>query len=230
MATKYSWTGQYRPNLFTQDNDRDQLLDVKSAGQVKDEDIADDIIASGSEVSRETMLDLFARREKALAKRVLQGFTYANSLVQMQPRVTGVFKDINTPFDPAVNKCVIDITAASPLRAELAEVSVQIMGSKDSGGAKIGTVRNSLTGAEDGTIPIGDDVVIEGEKIKVSDETDEAQGVFFIDSTGKEHRVTRKFTENKPSKIIARVPASVPAIRPHASIGASARAWARIRS
>ena len=52
---------------------------------------------------------------------------------------------------------------------------------------------------------------IDGEKIKITDETDQNQGVFIVDATGTEHRVTRRLTVNKPSQIIARVPSSVPA-------------------
>ena len=133
-----------------------------------------------------------------------------NDIVQMQPRVTGVFEDINTPFDPNVNKCVVDMTAAAALRSSLAsEVGVKIIGTKETGGAKIGAVTNTITGAKDGTVPIGDDVIIEGEKIKILDEADTEQGVFFVDAAGTEHRVSRKLTVNKPAQIIARVPADL---------------------
>ena len=74
------------------------------------------------------MVDLFARREKALAKRLLSGYSFVNDIVQMQPRVTGVFEDINAQFDPSVNKCVVDMTAAAALRNSLAnEVSVTLV-------------------------------------------------------------------------------------------------------
>lgn len=51
--------------------------------------------------------------------------------------------------------------------------------------------------------------IIDGSRIKV-DETDEAQGVFIVDSAGAEHKVTRRLSVNKPSQLIARVPADVP--------------------
>ncbi|GEM_PF-4090032 len=120
---KYTWNGRYRQNAFTPENDRDQLL-----GSVRDADLADDIIAEGCEIQKETMVDLFARREKALAKRLLSGYSFVNDIVQMQPRVTGVFEDINAQFDPSVNKCVVDMTAAAALRNSLAnEVSVTLV-------------------------------------------------------------------------------------------------------
>ena len=203
---KYTWNGTYRPNLFTPDNDKDQLVDVETAGSAKDEDIVDDIIKEGIEINKSTLLDIIRRYEDAVAKRVLSGYSYSNSFVQMQPRVTGVFADINSAFDPAIHKCTIDMGASAPLRAELANVDVKIRGSKEA--AKIGSVENSATGAKDGVITIGDDVIIEGDKIKVQDEKDKAQGVFFVDSTG-EHRVERKLSINRPKQVMARVPAEV---------------------
>ena len=209
MAKKYTWSVTLRPNAFTPDNDRDQLADVVPAGTKRDEDIADEIVADGSEIKRETILNILALRNKKVLGYALAGYNYANEVEQMSPRVNGVFEDINAAFDPNVHKCVIDITAGAALRSELANVAVKVTGTKEAGGAKIGAVANSVTGEKDGTIPIGDDIIIEGEKIKVQDESDEAQGVFFVDSSGAEHKVTRKLTVNKPAQIIARVPADL---------------------
>ena len=210
MAKKYSWNVKLRPNAFTPDNDRDQLADVDPNGASKhDEDVADAIIASGSEINRATIIDILSRRNKAVMDFVLNGSNYSNEVEQMTPRVNGVFEDINSQFDASVHKCVIDITAGSSLRSELANVSVKVIGVKDSGGAVVGAVTNTVSGEKDGTIPIGDDVIIEGDKIKIQDEADAEQGVFFVDANGAEHKVTRKLTVNKPSQLIARVPSDV---------------------
>ena len=211
MAEDFVWRGQYRPNMFTPDNDRDQLLDIESAGSISEADLAADIQKQGIEINSATMIDLFSRRRKALLERLLRGYSYADEIVQMSPRVTGVFADENSPFDPAIHKCVIDMSAGSGLRANLGSVKVKITGSKDAGGAKIATIVNTLTGENDGNAPIGDDISIEGEKIKIADEADAEQGVFFISSDNSEYRVTRKLTMNKPKHIIARVPADLPA-------------------
>jgi len=39
MADDFVWRGQYRPNMFTPDNDRDQLLDIESAGSIQEADL-----------------------------------------------------------------------------------------------------------------------------------------------------------------------------------------------
>ena len=209
MAKKYVWSIVLRPNPFTQDNDRDQLADVVPAAAKRDEDIADAIVAEGSEIKKETILNILSLRNKKVFEYALSGCTYSNEVGSLSPRVSGVFEDINSVIDTALHKCSFDIMPSASLRAETSKISVKVTGCKDSGGAVIGAVTNTLTGNKDGTVQIGDDVIIEGEKIKIQDEADTEQGVFFVDMEGNEHRVTRKLTANKPSRLIARVPSSV---------------------
>ncbi|UKI55166.1 MAG: hypothetical protein L6V90_11135 [Treponema succinifaciens] len=64
MAKKYVWSIVLRPNPFTQDNDRDQLADVVPAAAKRDEDIADAIVAEGSEIKKETILNILSLRNK----------------------------------------------------------------------------------------------------------------------------------------------------------------------
>ena len=202
---KYTWTGMYRPNMFTPDNDKDQLVEVQIVSSVKDDDIVNDIIEEGIEINKATVSDILKRYQAAVIKRVLNGHAYSNGFVQMQPRVSGVFETCTTPFDPAIHKCTVDMNIGSALRAELGSVSVKINGSKDAGGAKIGSVTDTETGDTSGTVTIGEMVSIDGIKIKVQDEKDEEQGVFFIDSEG-EHRANSRLAVNKPAQIMVKVP------------------------
>ncbi len=208
MASKYNWTGMYRPNMFTPDNERDQLVDVQILGSVRDDDIANDIIEEGIELKKETLCDVIKRYEKTVAKRVLSGYAYSNDFVQMQPRITGVFESTSAQFDPAIHKCTVDMCAGTVLRSELSNVSVKILGEKDAGGAKISSVTDVETGDKD-TLTAGEMVLIEGDKIKIQDEKDESQGVFFIDEKGVSHRVDKRLALNKPSQIMVKVPSDV---------------------
>lgn len=202
---KYNWNGMYRPNMFTPDNDKDQLADVQIIASVKDEDIVNDIVEEGIEINKATVSDILKRYQEAVIKRVLNGYAYSNSFVQMQPRITGVFESDTAPFDPSIHKCTVDMSAGSSLRAELANVGVKMIGTKDAGGAKIGSVTDLETGESSGVLTIGEMIEIDGVKIKIQDEKDEAQGVFFINSTG-EHRATTRLAVNKPTQIMVKVP------------------------
>ena len=51
--------------------------------------------------------------------------------------------------------------------------------------------------------------MIEGDKIKIQDEKDESQGVFFIDEKGVSRRADKRLALNKPSQIMVKVPSDV---------------------
>jgi hypothetical protein len=110
-----------------------------------------------------------------------------------------------------VNKIAVDMTPSTELREALTEVGVEVLGVKDSG-AYIGIVTDAATGITTGSITPNDDVIIEGDKLKIAPEGENGLGVFFVNvSTGEIVPVTHRLTQNDPKKIIARVPADIPA-------------------
>ena len=103
------------------------------------------------------------------------------------------------------------MTLSKDMRDALATVGVEVLGVKEGGGASIGLVTNTLDGNTDGTITPGDDILIEGAKIKVAGD-EELCGVYFVLRDAAEetiHKVERRLTQNNPSSIIARVPATL---------------------
>ena len=101
----------------------------------------------------------------------------------------------------------LDITLSSEMREALSHVGIEVLTVKDSG-ANIGLVINTVTGFSNDTITPGDDIRIEGEKIRVSGEA-AGVGVFFIASDGTEHPVTRRLTTNDPKCLLAHVPSDL---------------------
>ncbi|MDR2927072.1 MAG: DUF4469 domain-containing protein, partial [Cytophagaceae bacterium] len=61
--------------------------------------------------------------------------------------------------------------------------------------------------AADGTVTVNDDIRIEGDKLKIAPDGEEGLGVFFVGDSGETIPVTRRFTQNDPKTLIARVPA-----------------------
>lgn len=209
MASSMIWETYLRPNTLTADNDRDCIAEVHSKNPTRqNSDIADRIVKERSEFRRETILNILSERDKIVKDYICEGDSFRDGIVQISPRITGIWETESSPFDPAIHRRTLDMVMTNDIRATLDNVSVKVLGKKEAS-SKIASVKNSLTGKEDGTIPLGDDVVIEGDKIKIQDESDTTQGVFFVDSEGSEHRVARKLTENKPSRLIARVPADI---------------------
>ena len=114
----------------------------------------------------------------------------------------------NSPYDEKIHKRNVDMIPTAELRNALDSITVKVLGAKETT-AKISAVTDTATGLADGTLTIGDDVLIEGEKVKV-DEKDPLQGVFFVSEDGTEHKTERRLSLNKPTQILARVPKTLP--------------------
>ena len=206
---KNAWEVYLRPNTLTKDNDRDCIADVHShAPTQKNEDIAALITKERSEFRPETILNILNMRDKAVVGFIQDGLSFMDGVSQISPRVSGVWETENSPYDEKIHKRNVDMIPTSELRNALESITVKVLGAKETT-AKISAVTDTATGLTDGTITIGDDVLIEGEKLKV-DEKDPLQGVFFVSEDGTEHKTERRLSLNKPTQILARVPKTLP--------------------
>ena len=207
---KFVWEVYLRPNTLTKDNDRDCIADVHAHVSTQhNEDIADIITKERSEFRKETILSILGLRDKAVKDLIQAGNSFMDGLVQISPRVSGVWETENSPYDEKIHKRTVDLIPTADLRTALDAIGVKVLGAKETS-AKIAAITDTATGLTDGTITIGDDILIEGEKLKV-DEKDPLQGVFFVTEDGGEYKTERRLSVNKPSQIIARVPKEVPA-------------------
>ena len=207
---KFVWEVYLRPNTLTKENDRDCIADVHAHVQTqRNEDIADIITKERTEFRKETILNILAMRDKAVKDFIQDGNSFMDGLVQISPRVSGVWETENAAYDEKVHRRTVDLIPTADLRTALDAIGVKVLGAKDST-ARITAVTDTATGLKDGTLTIGDDIIIEGEKIKV-DEKDSQQGVFFKAANGTEYKTTRRLSVNNPSQLIARVPKEVPA-------------------
>lgn len=207
---KFVWEVHLRSNTLTKDNDRDCIADVYAhAGTQRNEDIADVITKERTEFRRETILNILSLRDKAVKDFIQDGLSFMDGLVQISPRVSGVWETENSPYDEKIHKRTVDLIPTADLRTALDAIGVKVLGAKEES-ARITAITDTATGLHDGTLTIGDDIIIEGDKLKVN-EKDAQQGVFFKAADGTEHKTTRRLSVNKPGQIIARVPQALPA-------------------
>ena len=206
---KFVWEVHLRPNTLTKDNDRDCIADVHAhAATQRNEDIAEIITKERSEFRKETIINILNMRDKAVKDLIQEGLSFMDGLVQISPRVSGVWETENSSYDEKIHKRTVDLVPTTDLRTALDAIGVKVLGAKEET-ARITEITDTATGLKDGTLTIGDDIIIEGSKIKV-DETDPAQGVFFKAENGTEYKTNRRLSVNNPSQIIARVPKEVP--------------------
>ena len=212
MPTKKKsvWEVHLRPNTLTKDNDRDCIADVyQHAETQRNADIADIIVKERTEFRPETIMNILTMRDKVVIQLIEEGLSVMDGVVQITPRVSGVWETEGAEYDEKIHKRTVDIVPTADLRDVLDAISVKVLGAKEAT-ARITSITDTATGLKDGTITIGDDIIIEGDKLKI-DEKDAAQGVFFKAANGTEYKTTRRLSVNKPSQIIARVPKEVPA-------------------
>ena len=212
MPTKKKsvWEVHLRPNTLTKDNDRDCIADVyQHAETQRNKDIADIIVKERTEFRPETIMNILTMRDKVVTQLLEEGLSVMDGVVQITPRVSGVWETEGAEYDEKIHKRTVDIVPTADLRSVLDAISVKVLGAKETT-ARITSITDTATGLKDGTITIGDDIIIEGDKLK-PDEKDAEQGVFFKAANGTEYKTTRRLSVNKPSQLIARVPKEVPA-------------------
>lgn len=207
--TKF-WKVWLRLNLLTKEVDNDYIAEVSTMkNSLRNEDIARRIVTEGSEIKYDTMLSIINQHDRIIREALQDGYSVLTQTCQYTPRVTGSWIGASAKFDPAKHKVTLDIIPSSEMREALTHVGVEILEVKESGG-QIGLVTDALTALTDGSITPGDDIQIEGDKIRVVGDA-EGIGVFFVDSEGKATPVTRRLTHNDPKYVLARVPADLPA-------------------
>lgn len=212
MATTKYWKVWLTPNLLTKDIDNDYIAEVSTSKQtLRNEDIAQRIVDEGSEIKYDTLLSIINQHDRIIREAVCDGYSVLTGVGQYSPRVTGSWIGKSANFDPSVNKLTLDMVLSKEMRDALATVGVEVLGVKEGGGASIGLVTDTYTGEANGYISAGEDILIEGTKIKVAGDPDLC-GVYFIPRDAPEetiYKVERRLTQNDPSRIIARVPATL---------------------
>ena len=210
MAKKFFWKIWLRLNTLTKNVDNDYIAEVSTVGNtLRNEDIARLIVKERSELRYETILSILNERDAAVRDTVLGGSSVQDGNIHLAPRVTGNWIGTDPAFDPKEHKITLDATPTAEMRKALEDVGVEVLGKKADGGAIIGLVTDILTGKTDGTVSVGGDIVITGDKIKIDPLGEEGLGVFFVDTYGTEIPLDHPVTENNPKKIICRLPVNV---------------------
>jgi hypothetical protein len=210
MAKRFFWKLWLRPNTLTKSVDNDYIGEVSTVGNtLRNEDVARLIVKERSELRYETILSILNERDAVERDALLNGSSVQSGNTHLAPRVTGNWIGADPVFDPKEHKITLDATLTVEMRRALEDVGVEILGKKTDGGAIIGLVTDVLTGKTDGTISVGGDIIIAGDKIKIAPAGEEGLGVLFVNADGAGIPLDHPVTENNPKKIICRLPAEI---------------------
>ena len=140
------WQVYLRPNALTKDNDRDCIADVHLNGvTLTNEDIAERIVSERSEYRKDTILNILNLRDNAVKAFIQECSSFRDGVVQITPRVSGVWENEAASFDPAVHKRTVDLVPTADLRGILDGIGVKVMGTSSSS-ARITAITDSATG------------------------------------------------------------------------------------
>jgi hypothetical protein len=202
----FIWVVRLYLNLLTKGvNDYVAAVLFKGKKTMRNADIARVIKERGSEIQYETLVHILTQSDRIVREFVQQGHSVLTECAQFTPRVNGTWIGETAKFDPDVHRVGLHIIPSAEMREALREVTVEVLGTKDAG-AFIGLVTNGATGLVDNVLNTGDDIIIEGDKLRIAPEDTDGLGIFFVSASGEEFHVKRRLLQNDPKKLVARVP------------------------
>ena len=169
------------------------------------------VLRGGADINASAMFHASELMFKEMAYLLCDGFSVNMGYFSISLKIRGVFTNPTDTFDAKRHSLLFQITPGELLRRELPNIQMKMMGVKKDA-MYIALVTDTATGLEDGTITPNDDILIQGTRIRIApdDGSEPGIGIFFIATDGTVTPVTRRLTQNDPSKVIARVPALAP--------------------
>ncbi|MDR1603124.1 MAG: DUF4469 domain-containing protein [Tannerella sp.] len=210
---KFEWKVWLRPNVLTGDP-TDYVAEVDTAGHTRQQaDIIERMVAEGSEIKSETIKAILDRTNAIKRDFILRGYGVNDDFIHLTPRVPGSWTGTET-YTEGKHRATVDAVLSRDMHEELKQVGVRVLGVADSG-ARIMLVTDVATGKTDGTLTLGDDIVIAGDKVKIvglpqpDGSMEPGINVYFVTPDGVAATQAARISENMPSKVVARVPATL---------------------
>jgi hypothetical protein len=126
---KYIWKVQLKQNLLTTDNDNDYIAEVLTVGDTaRNEDVAQAIIAEGSEFKYGTLLSILNQSDRIKRSFIVGGRGIRNSVSQIKQRVNGYWDGANAKYDP--NKIIAQIMELASGKYSLSVITEYVRVSK----------------------------------------------------------------------------------------------------
>ena len=166
------------------------------------------VLRGGANISSEAIRSGSEIMLKEMAYLLCDGFAINLGYFSISLKVLGVFDSPKDIYDPKRHTLQFQITPGIFMRNELQYVRVKTMGVRKDA-IDIALVTDTLNGLTDGTITPGEDIIIQGTRVRIApdDGSDSDVGIFFVTiGSGMIIPVKRRLTQNDPSRIIARVP------------------------
>ena len=215
MATKkYVWKFDLEEYLMTKDVLEDYKAILKPIQSLDITDVARAIVEERTEYRVDTLVNTANLIDEKIRQLVCQNNIVKTGTAMFTPAIEGLFLGKTGTVDPAKNKCTVNIIPTAAMRSELDKVTMEFSGTvKESGGARIGLVKDVTTGKTDGTITPGGMIDVTGSKIRCINADGTGIGsLTLLKSTDRSVATSiTLFGINDPSRLMFILPANLEA-------------------
>lgn len=180
----------------------DYTAKIRITGTVRNKQIAERILARGSEFREDTIEHILNMGDQEKANAIAEGKSVVDGVGQYLLTVTGPFDGEKAAFNPAKNKLAVSYTTGKLLRDILTNVLVETRPSVT--GPIINSIIDSTTGEMNTQLTSASPVVIDGSNIKVAG--DNASIGVFLTKTGETAQKCPLLVHNNPSQLTVMLP------------------------
>ena len=196
---KYSLT----ENLLTERSD-DYSAQAYAMGSLDKGAIIERILGMGTTVGKADVQAVLTNLEEVVVRALREGFTVNMPLFNTSFSISGVFESPMDSFDGNRHKLNINLTKGALLREEERNIKLE----KTSAATplpQVQEVKDSVSGTVNERLTPNGVAEVRGYNLKI-DGDDRACGLWFVPENGREVQAVT-LIENKPSRIIAMIPA-----------------------
>ena len=211
---KYVWKFDLEEYLMTKDVLEDYKAILKPIQSLDITDVARAIVEERTEYRVDTLVNTANLIDEKIRQLVCQNNIVKTGTAMFTPAIEGLFLGKTGTVDPAKNKCTVNIIPTAAMRSELDKVTMEFSGTvKESGGARIGLVKDVTTGKTDGTITPGGMIDVTGSKIRcINAEGTDIGSLTLLKSTDRSVATSiTLFGINDPSRLMFTLPANLEA-------------------
>lgn len=202
MAEKIILTADLYDNAVTE-RKGDYTAKPRITGTVRNKQIAERILARGSELRLDTIEYILGMGDQEKVTAIAEGKSVVDGVGQYMATITGPFEGEKAAFDPAIHKLTASYVPGKLLRDTLKNVEIDTRSAVT--GPIINWLIDSTTGEKNTQLTSAAPVVISGSNIKVVGDN-AGIGVFFT-KTGGTAQKCPLLVHNNPSELTAMLPA-----------------------
>lgn len=202
MAEKIILTADLYDNAVTE-RKGDYTAKPRITGTVRNHQIAERILARGSELRLDTIEYILGMSDQEKVTAIAEGKSVVDGVGQYMATITGSFEGEKAAFDPAKNRLTASYVPGKLLRDTLKNVEIDTRTAVT--GPVINSIIDSTTGEMNTQLTSAAPAVISGSNIKVAGD-DAGIGVFFRKTGGTAQKCSL-LIHNNPSELTIMMPA-----------------------